>query len=190
MASLGVAVLIGCGQGACRRPAHNPLPLWRRDGEIKCSRKTVGPGWEVNVSRSALGIRGIARPRWQQDVRLLQLRIATGRLRKIEAFVACVVVAACAVPACATLPGVVASCIKNLIAKWAPVVLRAFKHAQVEAHFADEVCCWDSKPKNCARGGLPELLRAPLAFGQQCGLVHYASLLQTQVVSYFVKVVG
>ena len=62
VAPLGVAVLIGCEQGAHRRPAHNPLPLWRRNGEIKCSRKTVGPGWEVNVGGAALGVRGVARP--------------------------------------------------------------------------------------------------------------------------------
>ena len=150
----------------------------------------MGPGWEVNVSRSALGIRGIARPRWQQDVSLLQLRIATGRLRKIEAFVACAIVAACAVPTRGTLPGMVASSVKNLVAKRAPLVLWALQHAQVVTQLSDELCCWDSETKDYAGGNLPELLGARLAFGEQCGLIHYASLLHALVVSDFVKVVG
>lgn len=81
----------------------------------------MGPGWEVNVGGSALGIRGIARPRGQENFRFLQLGIAASRLRKVEAFVACAIVAARAVPTRTTLPGMVASCVKKLFAKRAPV---------------------------------------------------------------------
>ena len=136
-----------------------------------------------------MGIRSIARPWWQENVRLLWLGIAAGRFCEIEAFVSSSVVAACAVPACATLPGMVASRVKDLIAKRAPVVLRAFEHAQAVAQLGEEFCCWDIEPKKYAGGNLPELLGAALTFGQQCGPVHYASLLQALVVSYFVKVV-
>ena len=51
-----------------------------------------------------------------------------------------------------------------MVAKRAPVVFWALKHAQVEAQFSDELCCRDSEPQNYARGDLPELLGALLAF--------------------------
>ena len=84
----------------------------------------------------------------------------------------------------------VASRVKNLVAKRAPLVLWALQHAQVVTQLSDELCCWDSETKDYAGGNLPELLGARLAFGEQCGLIHYASLLHALVVSDFVKVVG
>ena len=83
----------------------------------------------------------------------------------------------------------VASRVKDLIAERAPFILWPLQHAQVVAHLGDELCCWDGEPKSYTGSNLPEFLGAWLAFGQQCSPVHYASLLQTLVVSCFVKVV-
>ncbi len=76
----------------------------------------MGPGREVDIGRSALGVRGVARPGGEEDVRFLELGIAACGLGKPEALVPSTIVAACAVPACAALPGMVASRVKDLVA--------------------------------------------------------------------------
>ena len=98
--------------------------------------------------------------------------------------------AACAIPACTALPGMEASCVKDLIAERAPFILWPLQHAQVVTHLGDELRCWNSEPENYAGSNLPKLLGACLTLGEQGGPVHYASLLQALVVSDFVKVVG
>ena len=98
--------------------------------------------------------------------------------------------AACAITACTALPGMEASCVKDLIAERAPFILWPLQHAQVVTHLGDELCCRNSEPESYAGSNLPKFLGAWLTFGEQGGPVHYVSLLQALVVSDFVKVVG
>ena len=140
------------------------------------------PGRDVNVCWSALSVGSVVWPSRQEEVGFLYLRVAAGRSGKVEALVACTIVAASSVPTSAAHPGVMAPGVEHLVAQGAPVILLALEHTQAVADLRDELLRGNGQAKRVAGDSLPEFFGADLAFRGQGSLVHQTRLLPVLVV--------
>jgi len=109
MGALGVAVFRCCDKTGCCSPVHDSLPLRRRDGEVKCSWETVGPGRDVNIGWAPKVVGSVVRALGEEQVRFLEFWVAACSFGKEEAFIACGVVPAGPVATCAACSGVMAA---------------------------------------------------------------------------------
>ncbi len=107
--ALGVAIFCGSHETSSRRSVNDSLPLGRRDGEVKCSWETVGPGWDVNIGWAPKVVGSVVGALWEEQVRFLEFWVAACSFGEEEAFIACGVVPAGPVATRAACSGVMAA---------------------------------------------------------------------------------
>ena len=161
--AFGVAILNGSREASSSRPVNDSLPLRRRDGEVKCSWETVGPGRDVNIGWAPKVVGSVVRALGEEQVRFLEFWVAACSFGKEEAFIAGGVVPAGPVATRAACSGVMAAGVQNLVAQGTPIVGRLFEHAQALSDLANKLFARNSQPDRHFGDYLPELLGPDLA---------------------------